>query len=121
MLRIPHCLDNRLTDGGKVVSPTHLPHTTPQKHYLSVSGTNFCYKLTNPQGLMRPEGLDTFKNSVHRVSNPRPSGLWLSALTTTLPHAPDSNKYSNKTTFPFRRIHISPTAGVEITLHVACL
>jgi hypothetical protein len=23
MLRIPHCLDNRLTDGGKVVSPTH--------------------------------------------------------------------------------------------------
>jgi hypothetical protein len=23
MLRIPHCLDNRLTDGGKVVSHTH--------------------------------------------------------------------------------------------------
>jgi hypothetical protein len=23
MLRIPHCLDNRLRDGGKVVSPTH--------------------------------------------------------------------------------------------------
>jgi hypothetical protein len=23
MLRIPHCQDNRLTDGGKVVSPTH--------------------------------------------------------------------------------------------------
>jgi hypothetical protein len=23
MLRIPHCLDNRLTDGGKIVSPTH--------------------------------------------------------------------------------------------------
>jgi hypothetical protein len=23
MLRIPRCLDNRLTDGGKVVSPTH--------------------------------------------------------------------------------------------------
>jgi hypothetical protein len=28
MLRIPHCLDNRLTDGGKVVSPTHPPHFT---------------------------------------------------------------------------------------------
>jgi hypothetical protein len=26
MLRIPHCLDNRLTDGGQVVSPTHPPH-----------------------------------------------------------------------------------------------
>jgi hypothetical protein len=25
MLRIPHYLDNRLTDGGKVVSPTHRP------------------------------------------------------------------------------------------------
>jgi hypothetical protein len=33
MLRIPHCLDNGLTDGGKVVSPTHQPHFTPQKHY----------------------------------------------------------------------------------------
>jgi hypothetical protein len=26
MLRIPHCLDNRLIGGGKVVSPTHPPH-----------------------------------------------------------------------------------------------
>jgi hypothetical protein len=34
MLRIPHCLDNWLVDGGKVVSTTHLPHFTPQKHYL---------------------------------------------------------------------------------------
>jgi hypothetical protein len=24
-LRIPHCLDNRLTDGGKLVSPTYRP------------------------------------------------------------------------------------------------
>jgi hypothetical protein len=44
MLRIPHCLDNRLTDGGKVVSPTHPPHLTPQKHsYFYLSGTHFCY------------------------------------------------------------------------------
>jgi hypothetical protein len=28
----PTLLDNRLTDGGKVVSPTHRPHFTPQKH-----------------------------------------------------------------------------------------
>jgi hypothetical protein len=33
MLRTPHCID-RLTDGGKVVSPTHHPHFTPQKHYF---------------------------------------------------------------------------------------
>jgi hypothetical protein len=43
MLRIPHCLDNRLTDGGKVVNPTHRPHFTPQKHYyFYASGTRFC-------------------------------------------------------------------------------
>jgi hypothetical protein len=33
---------------------------------------------------VRPEGLGKFKNSPHRVSNPHPSGLWHSALTTTL-------------------------------------
>jgi hypothetical protein len=33
ILRIAHCLDNRLTDGGKIVSPTHLPRFIPQKHY----------------------------------------------------------------------------------------
>jgi hypothetical protein len=41
MLRIQHCLDNRLTDGGKVVSLMHRPCSTPQKHYFSASGTNF--------------------------------------------------------------------------------
>jgi hypothetical protein len=72
MLKIPHCLDNRLTYGGKAVSPTHWPHFTPQKHYyFSISGTHFCYMLSKLQGLVPPEGLGTFKNSPHRVSNPR--------------------------------------------------
>jgi hypothetical protein len=76
MLRISHCLDNRFTDGGKVVSRTHRPHFTPQKHYyFSVSGSHFCYMLSKPQGLVRPEGLDKFKKLPHRASNPRPSGL----------------------------------------------
>jgi hypothetical protein len=35
MLWIPHCLDSRLTDGGKVVSLTNPPHFTPQKYYFS--------------------------------------------------------------------------------------
>jgi hypothetical protein len=53
MLRIPHRLDNRLTDGGKVVSYTHPPHFTPQKHYyFYVSGTHFCYRLSKPQALV---------------------------------------------------------------------
>jgi hypothetical protein len=43
LLRIAHCLDNRLADGSKVVSATHPPHFTPQKHYyFYVSGTHFC-------------------------------------------------------------------------------
>jgi hypothetical protein len=64
MLRIPHCLDNRLIDGCKVVSLTHTPHFTPQKHYyFNVSGVlisvrgwlntrahNFCLRLSKPQG-----------------------------------------------------------------------
>jgi hypothetical protein len=43
MLRMPNCVDNRFTDGGKVVSPTHRPHFTPLKHYyFYVSGTRLC-------------------------------------------------------------------------------
>jgi hypothetical protein len=41
MLRIPHCIDNRLTDGGKVVSLTHRPRSAIQKSYFSTSGTLF--------------------------------------------------------------------------------
>jgi hypothetical protein len=59
MLRSPHCLDNRLTDGGKVVSPTHPPHFTPQKHYyFYVSST-----LSKSQGLVWPERFHKFKTS----------------------------------------------------------
>jgi hypothetical protein len=36
---------------------------------------------------MRPEGLSAFKKSPNRESNPRPSGLQHSALTTTQPPA----------------------------------
>jgi hypothetical protein len=41
MLRITHCLDSRLTDGGEVVSFMHRPPSTPQKHYFFASGTHF--------------------------------------------------------------------------------
>jgi hypothetical protein len=41
MLKIPHCQENRLTDGGEVVSPAHRPLSTRQKYYFSVSGTYF--------------------------------------------------------------------------------
>jgi hypothetical protein len=55
MLGIAHCLDNRLTDGGKVVSPTHRPRSAPQKHDFFASGIHFCYTLSKPQGLVWPE------------------------------------------------------------------
>jgi hypothetical protein len=41
MFRNPHCLDNRLTDGSKFVSPTQQPRSTSHKHF-SASDTHFC-------------------------------------------------------------------------------
>jgi hypothetical protein len=49
MLSIPHYLDIQLTDGDKVVSPTHWPRSTPQKHYFSASSTHFWYRLSEHQ------------------------------------------------------------------------
>jgi hypothetical protein len=37
MLRIPQRLENRLTDGGKVVNTTHRQRSAPQKNYF------FCF------------------------------------------------------------------------------
>jgi hypothetical protein len=43
MLRMPHCPDNRLTDGSQVVSLARRPRFTPQKHYFfNVYGIHFC-------------------------------------------------------------------------------
>jgi hypothetical protein len=43
LLSIPQCIDDRLTNDGKAVSPTHMPRFTPPKHiFLNVSGTHFC-------------------------------------------------------------------------------
>jgi hypothetical protein len=62
MLMIPHCLCNRLIDGGKIVSPTHWLPSTLEKHYFFYSGAHFCLDLSKPQGLVRPEGLGKFKH-----------------------------------------------------------
>jgi hypothetical protein len=60
MLRIPPCLDTRLTDGGKVVILTQRPRSTPQKHF-STYCTHFCYRLSKLQGPVRLEGLGKLK------------------------------------------------------------
>jgi hypothetical protein len=41
MLRISHCVGNRLTDGGKVVSLMLWQRYTPLKHYFSVRSEVF--------------------------------------------------------------------------------
>jgi hypothetical protein len=41
MVRISHCLHNRLTDGGKAASLMHRPRSTSQKRF-SASGTHSC-------------------------------------------------------------------------------
>jgi hypothetical protein len=64
MLRFPHCLDNRLTDGGKVVSPTHRPRSSLQIYYFSAFGTYLCQRPSKPQDLVWPEGVSKLKKFV---------------------------------------------------------
>jgi hypothetical protein len=69
MLRNPHCLDNRLTDGGNVVSPAHRPRSTPEKRYFSASGVHLCRRMSEPQGLVRPEVLRKLKKFIHLIGS----------------------------------------------------
>jgi hypothetical protein len=55
MLRIPHCIVNRLIVGGKVVSPMHQPHFTPQ--------------LSNNIFLLLQEGLGKLKKLTHIIGS----------------------------------------------------
>jgi hypothetical protein len=63
MSRLPHFLDNRLTDGGEVVR--------------KISGTHLCQKLSRPQGHSAAGRI----RSIEEIGNRhrRPSGLWHSA------------------------------------------
>jgi hypothetical protein len=65
----PTLSGHRLTEGGKAISPTHRPRSTPQKHYFAVCGTHFCCRLSKPQGLVRPEGLDKLKTFIQLIGS----------------------------------------------------
>jgi hypothetical protein len=55
---LSNCLDNRLTDGGEVVSLMGRPFSTPQKHYFFCFGYSFLFEAEEKsRGLLRMEGL----------------------------------------------------------------
>jgi hypothetical protein len=59
--KFPHCLENRLTDGGEDVSLTLLSPFTPSKN----PGNHFCYRLSrrvDPRAIGRLKGLGQLKN-----------------------------------------------------------
>jgi hypothetical protein len=75
--RLPHFLDNRLTDGDKVVSLTRRPPFTPKEDswysFLLVAEST---QVHSAAGRIRSTEK---KNTPHHDSNPRSSGLWHSA------------------------------------------
>jgi hypothetical protein len=65
--RVPHYLDNWLTDGSKVVSLTRRRPFTFQE----IPGTYFCYRLSRPQGHNAAGRIRSIeKYPPHRDSNP---------------------------------------------------
>jgi hypothetical protein len=61
--RIPYCLDNRLIDSSKVVSPKHRPHFATQGN----SWYSFLRGSIGPMVMMRQEGfgeLEKFNNLI---------------------------------------------------------
>jgi hypothetical protein len=62
-------VDSRLTDGGKIVSPTHRPRSTTEKPYFSASDIHFCSRLCKLQSLVRPERLGKLKQFVHLIGS----------------------------------------------------
>jgi hypothetical protein len=55
MLRIPHCPDNRLKNGGEVVSLMHWLRSIPHKHFLFLSLVLTFVRGCKPQDPTQPE------------------------------------------------------------------
>jgi hypothetical protein len=66
MLRIPHCLDNRLSGVREVVWITRRPRSTTQKQFFFLLLVLISVKrLSKLQGLVRPEGLRKLRKLRH--------------------------------------------------------
>jgi hypothetical protein len=86
MSRLPHFLDNRLTDGGEAVSLTHLSPFTPRK----IPGTHFCYRLSRPQSHNAAGRTRSIGKSNDLIGNETSNlpACSIVAQPTILPHAP---------------------------------
>jgi hypothetical protein len=84
--RLPHFLDSRLTDGGKVVSFTNRGSPV---HPRKIPGTHFCSRMTRPQG-QSAAGLGHLKQSNDLIGNRTCNPPVCSTVSqpTTLPRAP---------------------------------
>jgi hypothetical protein len=61
--RLPHFPDNRLTDGGEVVSLKSRPPFTPRK----IPGTHFCYRLSRPQGHRADGRIKSIEKKINHI------------------------------------------------------
>jgi hypothetical protein len=79
MSRLPHFLDNRLSDGGEVVSLTRRPLVTARK----ISGTHFCWR---PYAAGRIRSIEKSKHLVGNRNRDFPA-RGIVPQPTTLPRA----------------------------------
>jgi hypothetical protein len=63
--RLPHFLDNRLTDGGEVFSLTRRPPLTPTK----IPGTYFCQRPSRPHGHSAAGRISSIEKSSDLIVN----------------------------------------------------
>jgi hypothetical protein len=65
MSRFPHFLDNRLKDGGEVVSLTRRPSFASRK----IPSTHFRYRLSRPQGYSAAGRITSTEKSNDLIGN----------------------------------------------------
>jgi hypothetical protein len=63
--RLPHFLDNRLTDGGDAVSLMRRSPFVPRK----IPGTHFYYRLSRPQGHNADGRIRSIEKSNYLIGN----------------------------------------------------
>jgi hypothetical protein len=87
MSRLPHFLDNRLTDGGEVVSLTRRPHLYPPR---KIPGTRFFKRLSRPQGHSAAGRIRSIEKSsdLIRIRTRDLPACSIGPQSTTLPIAP---------------------------------